>query len=244
MEKANTIKDVRYFESDWLNLDGSPLPQHVGKLFKLSPEITIVGVRLVRKLREYNFILGSFDHVYINFTNILDNYTIKESSRTNERWFKYYDFGVSPDIVNTMSDTEKYNFILESTLAVLKLINSNSENLSKIVQAVNEIKEYGDKLEIKCATKDTKYYFVEVTHDIQPFGKNSNAYISVLNKKSNQRLRKKMIDLKSWEDVYPLVGNITLSADQIIIKPKATENAKFYIQNYETPIVIDLDQFR
>ena len=61
-----TISDIRLFRSTVPNTDGNPQPLSIG-----SRQLNLVLHRIVMKLREQNFSLGEFDHLYLNFTTQL-----------------------------------------------------------------------------------------------------------------------------------------------------------------------------
>ena len=62
-----TISDIRIYKSTELNAHTD-----IGK-----KEINIAVQRVVMKLREYDFSLGEFDHLYLNFTICKPNGTFE-----------------------------------------------------------------------------------------------------------------------------------------------------------------------
>ncbi len=57
------IKDIRLYKSQESNIDGNSLPS----VFT-DQKLNIIVARIVMKLREAEFSLGEFDHLYLNFT--------------------------------------------------------------------------------------------------------------------------------------------------------------------------------
>jgi hypothetical protein len=80
------IKYIRYFESNWLNVDDKPLPKDIGKIYCFNLDYVSIGQRIARKLNENKFILGASDHLYINFTTLLEENKIEISNRKPEWW--------------------------------------------------------------------------------------------------------------------------------------------------------------
>ena len=90
------IKDIRIYKSGVENIDGNSLPISFADK-KLN---AIIG-RIVMKLRENNFSLGEFDHLYINFTTCPVDGEIALSQRSIDRyypWYRYYDVNISDDM--------------------------------------------------------------------------------------------------------------------------------------------------
>lgn len=108
------IKDIRICRSKIENIDGNSLPSDFGTKF-LNAKI----MRIVMGLRENNFSLGDYDHLYINFTtcNVLNNIGLaKRKIDTYHPWYRFYDVHVSENMFNNLD--EKY--IIETIKQILK----------------------------------------------------------------------------------------------------------------------------
>lgn len=77
------ISDIRLFKSDIANIDGNSYPSAF-----TSKEQNIVIHRIVMKLREQGFLLGEFDHLYVNFTTCLEKDTISPAKRSIDPYHK------------------------------------------------------------------------------------------------------------------------------------------------------------
>src|SRR5262245_15383199 len=71
MPTERLFLDIRYYESDRENVVGSSLPNGPGRIFTLPRSIHALGARIARKLREFGFVAGAYDHLYVNFTTVL-----------------------------------------------------------------------------------------------------------------------------------------------------------------------------
>jgi hypothetical protein len=69
--KEKLLLDIRYHESDRENVAGTSLPSELGRIFHFPGSIHPMGARIARKLREFGFVAGEFDHLYVNFTTVL-----------------------------------------------------------------------------------------------------------------------------------------------------------------------------
>src|SRR5258708_539745 len=107
MPTERLFLDIRYYESNHENVVGTSLPSGPGRISSLPKSIHALGARIARKLREYGFVAGVYDHLYVNFTTVLPEGQCRYSPREVEERIKYIDFGLSPDKTNRLSETEK-----------------------------------------------------------------------------------------------------------------------------------------
>ena len=87
--KEKILKDIRYFESNEDNISGNWLPHYTGNIYEFSKEIHAIGERISRKLNECGFVSGEFDHIYINFSTVLEDSELIISQRKPENWLIY-----------------------------------------------------------------------------------------------------------------------------------------------------------
>ncbi len=241
MAKEKLILDIRYYESDVENIAGNSLPSGPGRLFQYPKSIHYLGARIARKLREKGFITGSFDHVYINFTTALGDGEARFSPRETEPWLKYVDYGASPLRINNMSDAEKESFVASTTFDILRLAASGHSAQSVIIDDVqHHIELSGSEIEITHKTKDTKSYTVTVTYQIRPNGRRSLGFVEYVDKKTGNTSRGKFVELNDYEDIFALVGTISVSRGVICLKPRSSFKARLYTKKYEVPIEIPI----
>ena len=67
MMKGKIASEIRIYKSDIPNIVGNVLPSSIN-----NKTLNVVLHRIMMKLRENEFSLGEFDHLYINFTTCLD----------------------------------------------------------------------------------------------------------------------------------------------------------------------------
>jgi hypothetical protein len=106
------ILDIRCFEA----YEGSSptIPVGLGTRYHLPEETPAVGARMARKLREYGFITGAFDHVYLIYTDSIPAGTVGLPGRVMLGSFNYIDYGASPTAVNAITQEEQLAFVTES----------------------------------------------------------------------------------------------------------------------------------
>lgn len=118
------IKEIRIFSSKIENIDGNSLPSAYG-----TKALNAKIMRIVMRLRENNFSLGDYDHLYINFTtcNVMNNIALaKRKIDTYHPWYRFYDVHVSENMLNSFDE----EFIIESIKQILKN-NFSSKEFSK-----------------------------------------------------------------------------------------------------------------
>ncbi len=101
---AKTIKDIRIYKSDVENIDGNSLP-----ISFADKALNAITTRIVMKLRENNFSLGEFDHVYINFTTCPVNGEMALAKRSVDRyhpWYRFYDVNISENMFSKLGTSE------------------------------------------------------------------------------------------------------------------------------------------
>ena len=240
---GKTILDIRYYASDIENISGKSLPSSCSKYFAFPKELHFWGSRIARRLENLGLSVGSFDHVYINYTSVLPEHTIQISERSPEPWLRYVDYGVSYKLLNELSPLELENFIIESTFKSLSVLCADDdEKLNKLNSVKYEVEKFGTELEIEAKRKETKSYSVVVSYKVNPSGASSCGLIDYKNIKNGQSFKRKFIELKSYSDIYPLIGSITIKDGKIILKPRKSFKASLYTNTYTVPIEVAINE--
>lgn len=239
MPTERLFLDIRYYESNRENVAGTSLPSHPGRVFHLPKSINALGQRIARKLREHGFIAGAFDHLYVNFTTVLGEGQCRYSPREVEPWMKFVDSGLSPEKTNSLSDFEKESLVCRETFSILRFVAGKNAGRQALIDRVwAEIEEKGSELEIVHKKKETGTYAVTVTYQIRPNGKQSVGLIEYHDKKTGEKRKAEFVELKVYEDIFALVGSITVSRGVISLKPRPSFKASLNTQRYRVPIEI------
>lgn len=126
-ETMKIISDIRLYKSSETEI-------HSGLSNK---PLNITVHRVVMKLREYGFLLGEYDHLYINFTTLKPEGTIEliDTTDSYHPWYRYCDIGVSQTEYSNLENTD---FVLSKIkLALFNL--SDAQNI--IEKAFEEAKK-------------------------------------------------------------------------------------------------------
>jgi hypothetical protein len=103
-----------------------------------------------------------------------------------------------------------------------------------------DIREKGSELEIVHKTKETATYAVTLKYQICPNGNQSVGLIEYHDRKAGRRLKAEFVKLKHYEDIFALVGSISVSRGVIVLKPRPSFKASVHTQSYRFPIEIPI----
>ena len=235
------LKDIRFYESDYENIDGQSMPHELGKIFHKPNDTNYIGQRIARKLNELKFTFGEFDHIYINLTTFLKENEIVVSTRNIDKRIKYIDFGFNSATVNSLSDKDRNDFIKATTFKLLKHISTDT-NLELVNKTESLISEFDTEIKIHFKSKETSSYKIDIYYQIAAAKNGTQAIIEYKDKKSNV-CSFGNYKLQFYEDIYTLVDTINLADDNIILKPKKSFTANIHNERYKTPIELKLTDF-
>lgn len=221
------LKDIRYFEIKPDDYHGK-FDGMIGNIYQNSPDTKYIGQRIARKLNEFGFISGEFDHIYINLSPKLNDNEINENPLFLYKQIKYFDYGLSATVFNNLTDFEKNSKIKEITFKVLNWIYKNDDLKIQMISNVKDLLDRYDKcLLIKYKSKETSQYRIELSFQIRPIDDKSKLIIEYTDKKEN-KTQKAVSDILDYEDLYSLVDKVVLKDGLIIFQPK---------KNYHTELV-------
>lgn len=112
------IKDIRIYRSSIENVDGNSLPSSFA-----CKELNCIIHRIVMKLRENNFTLGDFDHLYINLTTCCVENEIAPAKRSKDRYhpmYRYYDVKISQTFFDMLETSQSIHAVIEIVERVLQ----------------------------------------------------------------------------------------------------------------------------
>ena len=227
----NLIKDIRLFESLKENIDGESLPSYIGKIYHLDEsELSIYILRLLFLLRYNQFSLGDFDHLYLNFTPIIEDESVELSKRSiiiEEKWFRYVDVGCSIDSFNFLTDESKNQLILNMIKKTLKLFtNQDIDNYFKDI--------IDDNIQFPYKEKINNNYLVKITARII----NNMRIVPVLKIYENNNFKKDIVlDEMSRDKFIMQFSTIVIGKSSFVIKPRTSSLSKLY---KVTPLKFDL----
>ncbi|WP_336637857.1 hypothetical protein [Lysinibacillus fusiformis] len=225
--KNKTIIDIRYYGVEDYHFD-----------------IPYIGDRYARKLREFDFKTGDYDHIYINFVDSLQEGHVEITPNLNEDWFIYINIGVSVNKFNRFNPDEKFIFKIELTTEVLRALCERDGLNFEIVKKVKKMMlKYKTELEIVHKEKETAKYKVVISYQIRPLNKASISFVEYTDKITGVSMKKVLTKLKKYRDIYFLVSSISVTKDVVTLKPRISSTAEVHLRSYRTPIQIPIVDF-
>lgn len=226
------LKDIRYFENKPDDYQGK-FDGILGNIYINSNDTKYIGQRIARKLNEFGFVSGEFDHIYINLSNKLPENLISETSKFLDKRIKSIDYGVPIAVFNNLSDFEKDKKIKSITFEVLHWVYKNINFKIKIIDKTKDlIDEYNKQLIIRYKTKETNNYLINLSFQIRPNDIISKLIIEYTDKIENSKFQE-IIEILDYEDLYPLVHDVIIKDGFIIFQPKKSYHAELVAKKYD-----------
>ena len=201
--KKKIIQDIRLYRSD---------AQFAGK------PLNAVLKRIVMKLRENEFSLGEFDHLYINFVPREENsqlYLSREADRYHP-WFRICTVPVDPDFYRVLGTPDAYEGILRWVRTVLIAYFTSEEfDRTRILDCIQQAVEQGENLRMQfkekvSATRRAVIYLrCQDNCQFRPL-------LLVFDKEGTLLLEKDLPDTVTLD----YLGEIQLSGKRVAIKPR------------------------
>ena len=149
--KRKIISDIRLYRSESRNEYGV----YATKSFS-NKKLNAIIQRVVMKLRESEFSLGEFDHLYINFTTcdigkktILSDYVDKYHP-----WYRYCLVHIEKDTYDKLDSLEDYGYILQWIRNILVTYFSSQDfDETCILSCVQQAVEQGENMLMKFKEK-------------------------------------------------------------------------------------------
>lgn len=201
------ISDIRLYKS-------SETENHVSFASK---SLNLAVRRVAMKLREQQFSLGAFDHLYLNFTvcQPVGTITLIDEADPYHPWYRYCDIGVSLDEYRMFVTDDCTEFVYEKIEAVLLDKFCSGEAANKTVKdAITEAKKGPEMLmlfkEKKSAKNSASIYLRLLDNG------NYRPLLCVNDLDGKEILR---ADLPETVDLG-IIGSIQLSSKKVTINPR------------------------
>lgn len=223
------IKDIRLYKSELENTDGNSLPEY------FAPKTLNNTIhRVVMKLREQEFMLGDFDHLYLNFTTCIEKGTFQLAERTIDKyhpWYRFYDVGIDKETFNRLNSDELNDYVLELTKrALMNCFCDNAVLEQIIINAFDEAILNGENMLVKYKTKrsskNTAVIYLRYLESME-----YSPLLCVYNTDGIEILRK---NLPLSKDLSAL-GEIQISGKRVTVKPRKNAFSKDL-----TPVSFDI----
>lgn len=224
----NVIKDIRVYRSQVENIEGNPNPQGFA-----NKELNIILGRIAMKLRENNFSMGDFHHLYVNLTTCTVENKIALSKRKIDQyypWYRYYDVEINQEFFDILEEPQCISSVIEIVEQVLKKFSTPQFDNDLIHACISEAVKNGENMLMKFKEKQSAKNKAVI---YLRYLDNGRYYplLRVFDLQDNMILEKDLPETNSL-DAY---GQILLSTKKVTIKPRKN----YFAQNLG-PIIIML----
>ena len=215
------IQDIRIYRCKVENFTG------VNPEGFFNPKLCAVTRRICMKLREKEFSMGDFHHLYINLTTCLEEGTVKPANKEPDRyfpWYRYYDVGISQELYNILESEECIQSVAELLEKVLKSQFSTAEfNECKISDCISEAVTQGEdmlmKFKEKITSKGKAVLYLRYLDNGRYF-----PLLKVFDVNENLILEKDLPESQTLENF----GQISLTSKKVTISPRKNSRSEFY----------------
>ncbi len=229
--KNRILKEIRYFEDKPDNYQGE-FDGMIGSIYQGTTDMKFIGQRIARKLNEFEFISGEFDHIYLQLTADLKIGDFFESDEFLDNRIKIYNCGVNPVDFNKSTDAEKDLLIIHFTFSVLKLIYKDEFDKILAIEEVKRLIEIDRKeLTINYKSKETNKFRIDLNYQIRPVNDKSLLIIDFYNKENDTKVNK-ILEILDYEDLYSLIDNFKLETGFLKFIPKKSWRAEIVNKKY------------
>ena len=211
--KKKVISDIRLFRSKSQNEYGGYMTESFG-----DKKLNAIVKRVVMKLRENEFSLGEFDHLYINFTtcSVAGNMDLSDKVDRYAPWFRYCNIHVEEDLYNSLGSPESWDEIIFHIQNALTTYFASEEFPktqihSCVQQAVEQREEMLMKFKEKVSTKRKAVIFLRYLDTCRFY-----PLLRVYDTDENLLLEEDLPQTVALD----YLGEIQISAKRVTIKPR------------------------
>ena len=211
--KKKIISDIRLYRSESQNEYGVYATESIAE-----KKLNAIVQRVVMKLREYEFSLGEFDHLYINFTTcdigkktILSDYVDKYHP-----WYRYCLVHIEKDTYDKLDSIENYDYIVQWIRNILVTYFSSQDFdetciLSCVQQAVDQSENMLMKFKEKISTNRKAVIFLRYLDSCK-----FHPLLRVYDAEDNLLFEKDLPEAVMLD----YLGDIQVSPKRVAIKPR------------------------
>ena len=218
--KKKTISDIRLYKSGSQNEYG---------IYNTEPfadnKLNAIVQRVDMKLRENEFSLCDFDHLYINFTtcDISEKMYLSDEVDKYHSWYRYCTIRIEKDIYDKLNFSESYEYIVQCiSKVIVTYFSSQDFNETYILSCVQEALELGEnmlmKFKEKVTTKRKAIIYLRFLDTCRFY-----PLLRVYDTEDNLLFEKDLPEATMLD----YLGDIQISTKQVTIKPRKNSLAKY-----------------
>ncbi len=152
-----------------LDVDGTSHPTDLRSLYGFDGmDLQDILQRLLFLLRHEGFSLGSFDHLYMNYTPSLPHGEVRLSKRSRDSyhpWYRYTDAGCDIAFFRSMTMEQQRQFLAEAIRKAVHL-HADEENRAVFDRCYEQVMALGPALEIPYKEKTGEHLRLTISTTI------------------------------------------------------------------------------
>lgn len=211
--KKKIISDIRLFKSELQNEYGNYITESFG-----DKRLNAIVKRMVMKLRENEFSLGEYDHLYVNFTtcNMAEKMNLSDQVDRYHPWFRYCNIHVEEALYEKLGSPESRDEIVLHIKNVLTTYFTSEDFtetniLSCVQQAVEQGEDMLMKFKEKVSAKRKAVIFLRFLDTCR-----FSPLLRVYDAEENLLFEKDLPQTVALD----YLGEIQVSANKVTIKPR------------------------
>lgn len=211
--KKKIISDIRLFKSELQNEYGNYITESFG-----DKRLNAIVKRMVMKLRENEFSLGEYDHLYVNFTtcNMAEKMNLSDQVDRYHPWFRYCNIHVEEALYEKLGSPESWDEIVLHIKNVLTTYFTSEDFtetniLSCVQQAVEQGEDMLMKFKEKVSAKRKAVIFLRFLDTCR-----FSPLLRVYDAEENLLFEKDLPQTVALD----YLGEIQVSANKVTIKPR------------------------
>jgi hypothetical protein len=216
------IRNIRIYRSTIENVDFNSHPEGF-----YNQKLNCIATRICMKLRENDFSMGDFHHLYINLTTCKDEGTICLADRSIDKihpWYRYYDIGISQETYDNLLNKDCIPTVIDLLEKTLKTQFATPEfDEARISKYVSEAVTQGSNMLMKYKEKVTQkgraVLYLRYLDNFKFF-----PLLRVYDAADNVILEKDLPETTTFDNL----GQISLSTKKVTIKPRKNSREAFY----------------
>lgn len=151
--KKKIISDIRLYKSESQNAYGGYVTSSFG-----DQKLNAVVKRIVMKLRENEFSLGEFDHLYLNFTicRMPEEICLSDEVDRYHPWYRYCHIRMEEDRYSKLGTRETWDEIIRGISdALVRFFSAEDFGEARICGCIRQAVEQGEDMLMKFREKST-----------------------------------------------------------------------------------------
>ncbi len=225
----NLIKDIRLFEKQEPDADGTSMPDYMHGLFAFDGmDMQDIIQRLLFLLRHEGFTFGAFDHLYMNYTPALTHGDVRHNQRSRDYyhpWYRFTDAGCDIELFKAMTMEQQRQFLSEAIRSAVHL-HADEENIARFDRCYEIVMEKGAELEIPYKEKTGEHLRITISTTISD-EVDFLPIVRIFDLSGNLILEERLRSYGRDEFILQF-RSITLGKKTVRIQPSKSTEAQYY----------------